>query len=404
MDSCDRESKKLIHLYDEILHEVFFNNKKVDKKYKFSKDEKSLLNELNSKLECTKFDVSKIEDMFNKFKLFIKEKNKDLKKTLKEAEEVTIMYGGADNVVVYERKRYSIGADFLAFTSLLLGFFFMIIAYVRLKSSGMADGLNAVYEALPDDTFIGSLPDNLRHLLTDQERIPIWRYFLDFTNTLLRNQLGNIRELLVSLSNSSLDICTPGLNVDSETWFEWSVQMGSWVQAFLSASDVKDCQMAVFRYNIDIMMQKYSNDFDAIVLFIRYSQVFFAHGITHTGYRLLNYFYRPSVEHYNDYSSEENTPERRNRTTRTYGRESMSLLPSPMRLRSGAEYSSPTTVGNRRRSGSLGSVASTASRNPPGEFIMDLDRRDSMMSDISRGGKRKTKRRRLKKKKSRKKK
>merc|ERR1712159_197627 len=111
----------------------------------------------------------------------------------------------------------------------------------------------------------------------------------------------------------------------------------------MSASDVKDCQMAVFKYNIDIMMQKYSNDFDAIVLLIRYSQIFFVAGITHTSYRLLNYFYRPSVDNYNNYSSEESTPERPIRRNAGYSL-FPTILPSMTSLRSSSEECTPERI------------------------------------------------------------
>ena len=246
-------------------------------RYKFSEDEVEFLeNTINNLMALEKKCKSKVkifEKYFNNFKCFIKEKEDKYPSA--------IMIGGADEdrVVEYTMPRgrssrsYFLTYDFIAFVIFALSVFCIILAYIRLNSSGINTTIEALIESMPVENIYSLIPERYHELLGIQNQPSYARILFDWSNNLLTTRRDDLLEVSRVISNNIAGVCTPGILENPNTWYGMLDNLGEIMRGMMDSRGVSRCVMEVGRLQSSISSHRMESNFDYIFFYLNWGRV-----------------------------------------------------------------------------------------------------------------------------------
>ena len=246
-------------------------------RYKFSEDEVEFLeNTINNLMGLEKKCKSKVkifEKYFNNFKSFIKEKEDKYPSA--------IMIGGADEdrVVEYTMPRgrssrsYFLTYDFIAFVIFALSVFCIILAYIRLNSSGINTTIEALFESMPVENIYSLIPERYHELLGIQNQPSYARILFDWSNNLLTTRRDDLLEVSRVISNNIAGVCTPGILENPNTWYGMLDNLGEIMRGMMDSRGVSRCVMEVGRLQSSISSHRMESNFDYIFFYLNWGRV-----------------------------------------------------------------------------------------------------------------------------------
>ena len=246
-------------------------------RYKFSEDEVEFLeNTINNLIGLEKKCKSKVkifEKYFNNFKSFIKKKEDKYPSA--------IMIGGADEdrVVEYTMPRgrssrsYFLTYDFIAFIIFALSVFCIILAYIRLNSSGINTTIEALLESMPVENMYSLIPERYHELLGIQNQPSYARILFDWSNNLLTTRRDDLLEVSRVISNNIAGVCTPGILENPNTWYGMLDNLGEIMRGIMDSRGVSRCIMEVGRLQSSISSHRMESNFDYIFFYLNWGRV-----------------------------------------------------------------------------------------------------------------------------------
>ena len=246
-------------------------------RYKFSEDEVEFLeNTINNLIGLEKKCKSKVkifEKYFNNFKSFIKKKEDKYPSA--------IMIGGADEdrVVEYTMPRgrssrsYFLTYDFIAFIIFALSVFCIILAYIRLNSSGINTTIEALLESMPVENMYSLIPERYHELLGIQNQPSYARILFDWSNNLLTTRRDDLLEVSRVISNNIAGVCTPGILENPNTWYGMLDNLGEIMRGMMDSRSVSRCVMEVGRLQSSISSHRMESNFDYIFFYLNWGRV-----------------------------------------------------------------------------------------------------------------------------------
>ena len=246
-------------------------------RYKFSEDEVEFLeNTINNLIGLEKKCKSKVkifEKYFNNFKSFIKKKEDKYPSA--------IMIGGADEdrVVEYTMPRgrssrsYFLTYDFIAFVIFALSVFCIILAYIRLNSSGINTTIEALLESMPVENMYSLIPERYHELLGIQNQPSYARILFDWSNNLLTTRRDDLLEVSRVISNNIAGVCTPGILENPNTWYGMLDNLGEIMRGIMDSRSVSRCVMEVGRLQSSISSHRMESNFDYIFFYLNWGRV-----------------------------------------------------------------------------------------------------------------------------------
>ena len=246
-------------------------------RYKFSEDEVEFLeNTINNLIGLEKKCKSKVkifEKYFNNFKSFIKKKEDKYPSA--------IMIGGADEdrVVEYTIPRgrssrsYFLTYDFIAFIIFALSVFCIILAYIRLNSSGINTTIEALLESMPVENMYSLIPERYHELLGIQNQPSYARILFDWSNNLLTTRRDDLLEVSRVISNNIAGVCTPGILENPNTWYGMLDNLGEIMRGMMDSRSVSRCVMEVGRLQSSISSHRMESNFDYIFFYLNWGRV-----------------------------------------------------------------------------------------------------------------------------------
>ena len=246
-------------------------------RYKFSEDEVEFLeNTINNLIGLEKKCKSKVkifEKYFNNFKSFIKKKEDKYPSA--------IMIGGADEdrVVEYTMPRgrssrsYFLTYDFIAFVIFALSVFCIILAYIRLNSSGINTTIEALLESMPVENMYSLIPERYHELLGIQNQPSYARILFDWSNNLLTTRRDDLLEVSRVISNNIAGVCTPGILENPNTWYGMLDNLGEIMRGMMDSRSVSRCVMEVGRLQSSISSHRMESNFDYIFFYLNWGRV-----------------------------------------------------------------------------------------------------------------------------------
>ena len=269
--------EEIFNIYNEEnnIFSIAFNDYPL--RYKFSNDEANFLeNMMNTLMNLDTKCKSKIkifEKYFNNFKCFIKEKE--------DKYPTAIMIGGADEdrVVEYTVPRgrssrsYFLTYDFIAFVIFALSIFCIILAYIRLNSSGINTTIEALFESMPVENIYSLIPERYHELLGIQNQPSYARILFDWSNNLLTTRRDDLLEVSRVISNNIAGVCTPGILENPNTWYGMLDNLGEIMRGMMDSRGVSRCVMEVGRLQSSISSHRMESNFDYILFYLNWGRV-----------------------------------------------------------------------------------------------------------------------------------
>ena len=210
------------------------------------------------------------------------------------------MIGGADEDRVVEytvprgrsSRNYLLTYDFIGFIVFALSIFCIILAYVRLNSSGINTSLEALFESMPIENLYSLIPERYHESLGIQNQPSYARILFDWSNNLLTTRREDLLEVSRIISNNIAGVCTPGILEDQNTWYGMLDRLGEVMRTMMDSRGVSRCVMEVGRLQSSISSHRMESNFDYIFFYLNWGRVMGISSITYFTRRVYDSYQR----------------------------------------------------------------------------------------------------------------